>query len=216
MNKRKVDFLNYIKALHKTTLSHHHSFLNKWYDLFQAIDDNEYNSISIDSLTDSEYYVMNYCIPHVGSYKIYFNIDHIIQSKAYLNSPIHQLSQQELDYKRVNHPIPFDMNIYLLNQFQTSQKNIQNVQYYPIITDSCMDAYWYTVIDGNHKLEMSLREQEKVNIKYIPFHQLDANCYGNMFSFLLHQFMNEFYSIVYPNYQYSFSTQTPKKKIITI
>ena len=39
------------------------------------LDENQYNSISIDHLTDAEYYVMNYSIPHVGSYKVYFNIE---------------------------------------------------------------------------------------------------------------------------------------------
>ena len=59
----------------------------------------------------------------------------------------------------------------------------------------------YTVIDGNHKLEMSLREQDHVEFKYIPFYQLNKKCYGNMFSYLLHHFMNEMHILsVDPQY----------------
>ena len=88
MNQRKTDFLNYLKHLSVTTLVHQQNFINKWYDLFSMLDENQYNSISMDHLTDAEYYVMNYSIPHVGSYKVYFNIDHVIQSDAYQTSSI--------------------------------------------------------------------------------------------------------------------------------
>lgn len=191
MNQRKTDFLDYLKHLSTTTLVHQQNFINKWYDLFSMLDENQYNSISMDDLTDAEYYVMNYSIPHVGSYKVYFNIDHVIQSDAYQTSTIQAMTEEELDRNRINHPIPFDMNIYLLNQFQCSQKNIKSIKYYPIITDSYMSNGLYTVIDGNHQLEMSLREQDLVELKYIPFHKLKKECYGNMFSYLLHHFMNE-------------------------
>ena len=79
MNQRKTDFLNYLKHLSVTTLVHQQNFINKWYDLFSMLDENQYNSISMDHLTDAEYYIMNYSIPHVGSYKVYFNIDHVIE-----------------------------------------------------------------------------------------------------------------------------------------
>ena len=52
-----------------------------------------------------------------------------------------------------------------------------------------------TVIDGNHQLEMSLREQDSVKLKYIPFYKLKEDCYGNTFSYLLHHFMNEIHII---------------------
>jgi len=152
-------------------------------------------SISMDHLTDAEYYVMNYSIPHVGSYKVYFNIDHVIQSDAYQTSSIQSMTEDELDRNRINHPIPFDMNIYLLNQFQCSQKNIKSIKYYPVITDSYMSNGLYTVIDGNHQLEMSLREQDLVELKYTPFYKLKKECYGNTFSYLLHHFMNEMHII---------------------
>ena len=118
MNQRKTDFLDYLKHLSTTTLVHQQNFINKWYDLFSMLDENQYNSIPMDDLTDAEYYVMNYSIPHVGSYKVYFNIDHVIQSDAYQTSSIQAMTEEELDRNRINHPIPFDMNIYLLNQFQ--------------------------------------------------------------------------------------------------
>lgn len=202
MNTRKTDFLDYLKQLSQTTLLHHDNFINQWYDLFSLVDDQEYNSLNIDTLTDAEYYVMNYSIPHVGSYKVYFNIDKIIQSDVYQSSSIHTLSEDELDFKRVSHPIPFDMNIYLLNQFQNGEKNVKNVRYYPIITDSCMGSTLYSVIDGNHHLEMCLREEDSVDVKYVPFELLNSKCYGNMFSFLLHHFMNEMHHLLYTDYNY--------------
>ena len=140
MNQRKTDFLNYLKHLSLTTLVHQQNFINKWFDLFSMLDENQYNSISMEDLTDAEYYVMNYSIPHVGSYKVYFNIDHVIQSDAYQTSSIHSMTEEELDRNQINHPIPFDMNIYLLNQFQCSQKNIKSIKYYPVITD-CKSQY---------------------------------------------------------------------------
>lgn len=195
MNQRKTDFLNYLKHLSVTTLVHQQNFINKWYDLFSMLDENQYNSISMDHLTDAEYYIMNYSIPHVGSYKVYFNIDHVIQSDAYQTSSIQSMTEDELDRNRINHSIPFDMNIYLLNQFQSSQKNIKSIKYYPVITDSYMSNGLYTVIDGNHQLEMSLREQDLVELKYTPFYKLKKECYGNTFSYLLHHFMNEMHII---------------------
>lgn len=216
MHTRKTDFLDYLKQLSHTTLLHHNNFINQWYDLFSLIDEQEYNSISMDSLTDAEYYVMNYSIPHVGRYKVYFNIDKIIQSDAYKFSSIHTLSENELDLKRVNHPVPFDMNIYLLNQFQLGQKNIKDIKYYPIITDSCDGSHLYTVIDGNHRLEISLREEKLVNVKYISFDLLNHECYGNMFSFLLHHFMNEMHHLLYPNYNYLLSENTSSKERVVL
>ena len=71
MNQRKTDFLDYLKHLSTTTLVHQQNFINKWYDLFSMLDENQYNSIPMDDLTDAEYYVMNYSIPHVGSYNEY-------------------------------------------------------------------------------------------------------------------------------------------------
>ena len=153
MNQRKTDFLNYLKHLSVTTLVHQQNFINKWYDLFSMLDENQYNSISIDHLTDAEYYIMNYSIPHVGSYKVYFNIDHVIQSDAYQTSSIQSMTEDELDRNRINHP------------------------------------------DGNHQLEMSLREQDLVELKYTPFYKLKKECYGNTFSYLLHHFMNEMHII---------------------
>lgn len=128
-------------------------------------------------------------------YKVYFNINHVIQSDAYQTSSIQSMTEDELDRNRINHPIPFDMNIYLLNQFQCSQKNIKSIHYYPVITDSYMSNGLYTVIDGNHQLEMSLREQDLVELKYTPFYKLKKECYGNTFSYLLHHFMNEMHII---------------------
>ena len=44
MNQRKTDFLNYLKHLSVTTLVHQQNFINKWYDLFSMLDENQYNS----------------------------------------------------------------------------------------------------------------------------------------------------------------------------
>lgn len=88
------------------------------------------------------------------------------------------MTEEKLDRNRINHPIPFDMNMYLLNQSQCSQKNIKSIKYYPVITDSYMSNGLYTVIDGNHQLEMLLREQDLIELKYIPFYKLKQECYG--------------------------------------
>lgn len=53
----------------------------------------------------------------------------------------------------------------------------------------------YTVIDGNHQLEMLLREQDLIELKCIPFYKLKQECYGNTFSYLFHHFMNEMHII---------------------
>lgn len=53
MNQRKTDFLNYLKHLSLTTLVHQQNFINKWYDLFSMLDENQYNSISMDDLTNA-------------------------------------------------------------------------------------------------------------------------------------------------------------------
>lgn len=102
------------------------------------------------------------------------------------------MTEEELDRNRINHPIPFDMNMYLLNQSQCSQKNIKSIKYYPVITDSYMSNGLYTVIDGNHQLEMLLREQDLIELKCIPFYKLKQECY---FSYLFHHFMNEMHII---------------------
>ena len=134
MNQRKTDFLNYLKHLSVTTLVHQQNFINKWYDLFSMLDENQYNSISMDHLTDAEYYVMNYSIPHVGSYKVYFNIDHVIQSDAYQTSSIQSMTEDELDRNRINHPIPFDMNIILISiDFQNYTISLRVGRLIPIL-----------------------------------------------------------------------------------
>lgn len=45
MNQRKTDFLNHLKHLSVTTLVHQQNFINKWYDLFSMLDENQYNSV---------------------------------------------------------------------------------------------------------------------------------------------------------------------------